>query len=48
MRKARKNIITTIEFDLQKYFATKQQKYLIIQFVIKKYVIERFCLKANI
>jgi len=47
-RKARKNTIATIEFDLQKYFAAKQQKYLIIQFAIEKYTTERFCSKANI
>ncbi len=47
MRKAKKNIIKTIKFDLQRYFVAKQQKHLIIQFVIKRYITKRFYLRAN-
>jgi len=46
-RRTRKNTIATIEFDLQRYFAAKQQKYLIMQSIIGKYTIKRFCLRAN-
>ncbi len=47
MRKTKKDAIVTIKFNLQKYFATKQQKYLIAQFAIKRYIIKKFCLRAN-
>jgi len=45
--RARKNAIITIEFDLQKCFAAKQQEHLIVQFVIEKYTTKKFCLRAD-
>ncbi len=47
MRKTRRDAIATIEFNLQKYFVAKQQKYLIARLAIRRYTTKRFCLKVD-
>jgi len=46
--KTKRDAITIIEFNLQRYFAIEQRKYLIAQSIIRRYIIKRFCLRANI
>ncbi len=47
MHKARRNATAIIEFNLQRCFVAKQQRYLITQFAIKRYITKRFCLRID-
>jgi len=46
-RRTRRDAIATIRFDLQRYFAAKQQEYLMTQSVIERHTTKRFCLRAD-